>query len=67
LTFIDYYYIFSVTPWQNVLVKDTEQPRTLLEEYHIRKKSEGTAPIGLTENSHFPEEKEVFYDPLFFR
>lgn len=45
---------------ENVLVKDIEQPPTLLEEYHIRNKSEGTTPIGLTENSHFPEEKEAF-------
>ncbi|KAL5053416.1 hypothetical protein RYX36_034098 [Vicia faba] len=49
---------------ENVLAKDIEQPPTLLEEYHLRNKSEGSPPIylhghGFTENSHLPEEKEA--------
>lgn len=65
MAFIYYEYISFVTPWQNVLVKDIEQPPTLLEEYHLRNKSERSPSIylhghGLTENGHFPEEKEVY-------
>ncbi|CAJ1938031.1 unnamed protein product [Sphenostylis stenocarpa] len=49
---------------ESALDKDIEQQPTLLEEYHLRNKSErNPAPDifshGFTENSHFPEGKEA--------
>ncbi|XP_058731464.1 MICOS complex subunit MIC60, mitochondrial-like [Vicia villosa] len=41
-----------------VLAKDIEQPPTLLEEYHLRNKSEGSPSIYLHGHG-FPEEKEA--------
>ncbi|MCH96133.1 formation of crista junctions protein 1-like, partial [Trifolium medium] len=54
---------------ENVLGKDIEQPLTLLEEYHLRNKSEGSPPNylfshGFTEDSHFPEDKEALNGAL---
>ncbi|KAL5124519.1 hypothetical protein HKD37_02G004902 [Glycine soja] len=49
---------------ESALGKDIEQQPTLLEEYHLRNKSE-RSPVtyisshGFTENSHFPEGKEA--------
>ncbi|XP_061345281.1 MICOS complex subunit MIC60, mitochondrial [Gastrolobium bilobum] len=49
---------------ENAFGEDIEQQPTLLEEYNLRNKSEGS-PLtylyshGLTENTHFPEEKEA--------
>ncbi|XP_027191713.1 MICOS complex subunit MIC60, mitochondrial isoform X2 [Cicer arietinum] len=48
----------------NVVGEDTEQPPTLLQEYHLGNKSEGSPSIylyshGFPENSHFPDEKKT--------
>lgn len=56
---------------QNVLGKDIEEQPTLLEEYHLGNKLKGSPPTylhshGFTENSHFPEEKEVILQSFFF-
>ncbi|CAJ2677001.1 unnamed protein product [Trifolium pratense] len=52
---------------ENVLGKDIEQPATLLEEYHLRNKSEGSPTNFLfshAEDSHFPEDKEALNGAL---
>jgi len=65
LTFISFY------PLQSALGKYIEQQPTLLEEYHLRNKSERNPATyvyshGFTENSHFPEEEVTLESYILF-